>query len=236
MKYTKNAKKTYKSKPKSKISGSTKSLVKKVNALARKVPNPEKKYVNFGTLDLRIGQTDGVGFDGVDVNDITPIIVQGNNYFQRSGNMIKPTGIYFRFNASQQVNTTNRIQYNISLYRVTGYPQNGPQVLVGVFDTDPITGFRDYNAPRNPAQYKDYRCVFSRNYTLKPDNIAGQTGIMDMHVPIKLGNYTMRWDTTGAIQEGQLFIIVRANSGNYDAASNTGAVLKMSYRFSYTDV
>lgn len=212
------------------------SLVRKVNALVRRIPVPEKKYVNFGTLDLRIGQLDGVGFDGVDVNEVTPLIVQGTNYFQRSGNMVKPTGMFIRFNASQQVNTVNTIQYNISMYRVVGYPQNGPQVLVGVFDTDPITGFRDYNAPRNPNAFKDYRCVFSRNYTLKPDSIAGQTGIMDMHVPLKMNNYTMRWDTAGAVQEGQLFIIVRANSGNYNAASNTGAVLKMSYRFTYTDL
>jgi hypothetical protein len=212
------------------------TLTNKVNTLIKNMPVPEKKYVNFGTVDFRVGQLDGVGFDGVDFNDVTPIIVQGTNYFQRNGNMIKPTGAYYRFNVSQQANTVNTIQYNVSLWRVIGATQTGPQALVGIFDTDPITGFRDYNAPRNPNQFKQYRCIFSRNYTLKPDKIAGQTGIMDMHVPIKLGNYTMRWDTSGGIQEGQLFMCIRANSGNYNAASNTGAVMKMSYRFSYVDV
>lgn len=228
---TRNKKIIRKTKPKRK----TTSLARKVNALARRLPVPEKKYVNFGTVDYRIGQRDGVGFDGVDVNDMTPIIVQGTNYFQRIGNMVKPTGMYVRFNATQQVNTVNTIQYNISIYRVLGLPQTGPEVLTGVFDTDPITGFRDYNAPRNPNSFKDYRCVFSRNYTLKPDCIAGQTGIMDMHVPLKMNNYTMRWDTAGNVQEGQLYCIVRANSGDYNAASNTGAVLRMSFRFTYTD-
>lgn len=214
------------------------ALANRVTALYKRIPAPEKKYVNFGTLDLRVGQYESTGpsVDGIDCVELTPIIAQGSAYNQRVGNAVTPTGMYVRMKVTQQANTVNVLQYNVTIVRVKGGNQSAIDVFAGMYDVDNISGFRDYNAPRNPNQWKDYSVIFSKNYSLRPDSVTGATGTMDMHVPLKLKGYTMRHDvSTGAVTEGQLFIIVRAASGNYSTAAQTGALMYLSYRFSYTD-
>lgn len=214
------------------------ALASRVTALSKRIPVPEKKYVNFGTIDLRVGQFASAGptVDGIECTEITPIIAIGANSNQRIGNAVKPSGLFVRMHVTQQVNTINLIQYNVTIVRVKGGRQTAVQVFPGMYDTDSITGLRDYNAPRNPNQWKDYAVIFSRNYTLRPDSVSGANGSMDMHVPLKLKNYTQRHNiSTGEVEEGQLFIIVRAASGNYDPAVATGATLYLSARFTYTD-
>lgn len=215
------------------------ALANKLTALSKRIPVPEKKYINFGTLDLRVGQFESAGptVDGIDCVELTPIIALGTAYNQRVGSAVKPTGMYVRMLVTQQTSTVNVLQYNVTIVRVKGGNQTVNEVFAGMYDPDTITGLRDYNAPRNPNHWKDYAVIFSKNYALRPDSVAGASGSMDMHVPLRLQNYTMRHDiATGAVTEGQLFIIVRAATGNYSAATNTGAIMYLSYRLSYTDV
>lgn len=240
MRHGKSTKKTYKKKATAKATGTSKaaakSLAKKVNILYKARTVPEKKFFNFATLDLRVGQyeSSGPNVDGIDVVEISPIIAQGAASNQRIGSAVTASGMYMRLQVIQQASTVNILYYNVTIVRVKGRTQTGPEVMAGMYDTDSISGLRDYNAPRNISHMKEYQVLYNKNYTLKPDSITGQTGQMNMHIPLKL-KYVQRYDISGLLTEGQLFIIVRAASGNYSVSSNTGAVMYMGYRYSYTD-
>lgn len=194
--------------------------------------NAEKKYIDTASVASTVGQYLN-GASGELVLDISPVIAQGNAYNQRNGISIKLNGLYLRLQFLQQTNTVNQIKIHIDVLYSKGKPQSTADVLTGMYDVDNISGMRDYNAPRNPNQFGDYQLICSRKCTLKPDSIAGQTGITNMQIPLKLNRH-MRWDTAGILQEGQVFMYIRADNGD-KGAPLTGVSSFYTTRFSYFD-
>lgn len=206
-------------------------LYKEVNQI-KKMMNAEKKVKENSLFGQGVGQSNGI-LDGAYCSSIMPTISQGNGYDARNGRSIKLSGAYIRGKFQAQSSTINKIKFNVTIVKSIGIPQTTTQVLNGLYNVDSISGLRDYFAPRNPDSFTDYRIICSRNYLLYPDSISGQTGIIDYMMPLKLNHHVRYSLNTTTIEEGELFVIVRADSG--DQATSTGAFFSMAIRFTYYD-
>jgi len=194
--------------------------------------NAEKKYVESNIVGNAIGQLQN-GSDGVQCLDITPLPAVGNTFQQRNGNSIKLSGLYFRGQVLAQTNLLNSLTIKMTIVIAKGMPQTPTQIVIGMYDIDSLTGLRDINCSRNPAQFSDYRIITERTIKLHPDNITGQQAIYNFHIPLKLTHH-IRWNTSNVVQEGQMYLLLRASNGDSGSPA-TGAFFSSSSRLSYYD-
>lgn len=207
-------------------------LYKEVGAIKRML-NAEKKQAEFTLVASGVAQLAN-GVDGIFCQSIIPTIGQSTGFNGRTGRSIKLNGAYIRGKFVAQTNTINKVRFNMTLVRVVGKPQAVTDITAGMYNQDTLSGVRDYFAPRNPDSYSDYRVITSRNYTLYPDSISGQTGIVDFIMPLKLKHHIRYSLNTNTIEEGEIYIIIRGDSGDSGTPS-TGAFFSMTARFTFYD-
>lgn len=207
-------------------------LYKEINMI-KKMVNAEKKQVDLSINGQGTAQLIN-GIDGIVVRTIIPTISQGDGYDNRNGRSIKLSGAYLRGKFVAQTNTINKMKFNMTLVRYVGKVQSTTDIASGMFNQDSLSAVRDYFAPRNPDSFTDYRIIASRNYTLYPDSISGQTGIVDFLMPLKLTHHIRYQLNTNTIEEGEVFVIIRSDSGDCGTA-NTGAFFSMTVRLTYYD-
>lgn len=206
-------------------------LYKEVQAI-KKMINAEKKYVEGNHNGVGIGQLFN-GADGIYCASITPTIAVGAGYNNRTGISVKCSGLYFRGQFVAQANTINMLRIKMTILRVNGAPQTTANIISGMYDPDSLTAMRDYNASRNPNQFQDYKVITERRMILYPDSITGQQSNYNFNIPLKLTHH-IRWNTSGTIQEGELFMIIRADNGD-GGTPVTGAFFSCSQRLTYYD-
>lgn len=207
-------------------------LYQEVSAI-KKMVNAEKKQKDIQYTGQSIGQLLN-GSEGAQIFTLIPSIAQGAGYDQRNGRSLKMSGLFIRGQFYQQTNTNNRMKINCMIIKVVGTPVVTSTILTNLFNTDSISGVRDYFAPRNPDAFTDFRIIASKNFTLLPDNISGQTGNVDFLWPLKLSHH-VRYDlNTSSITEGELFMIIRADRGDSGTPA-TGAWYQMTIRATYFD-
>lgn len=207
-------------------------LYKEISAI-KKMVNAEKKMKEFALGGQAVGQLSNAS-DGALCFSITPLITQGTGYDNRTGRSIKCSGLYLRGLVQQQANTTNRMNFNVTIVTVQGQPQSTAQILSGMFNTDPITGVRQYNCPRNPDNYTDYRILSSRNYFLEADYLGTQLSQTNVYMPLKLSHHIRYANNSNTIEEGEIFIIIRCDRGDSGSPA-TGGWMAVSARLSYFD-
>lgn len=207
-------------------------LYNEINQI-KKVINAEKKAKDTFLNGVGVAQLNNA-VDGIYCNTITPVISQGSGYDARTGRSIKLSGAYLRGKFVAQTNTINKIKFNMTIVRYVGKTQTTSEIISGMYNADSLSGIRDYFAPRNPDSYMDYRIIASRNFTLYPDSISGQTGIVDYMMPLKLNHHIRYSLNSNTIEEGELFVIIRADSGD-SGTPLTGAFWQMSIRINYYD-
>lgn len=207
-------------------------LYKEITAI-KKMVNAEKKQVDLTINGQGVAQLIN-GIDGIVVKTIIPTISQGTGYDNREGRSLKLSGAYLRGKFVAQTNTINKMRFNMMLVRYVGRIQSTTDIASGMFNTDSLSAVRDYFAPRNPDNFTDYRILASRNFTLYPDSITGQTGIVDFLMPLKLNHHVRYQLNTNTIEEGEVFVIIRSDSGDCGTA-NTGAFFSMTVRLTYYD-
>lgn len=207
-------------------------LYNEVNQIKRMI-NAEKKQKSVFINGAGVAQLSN-GADGIYCNTITPVITQGSGYDNRTGRSIKLSGAYLRGKFTAQSNTVNKVKFNLMIVRVIGAPQTTATIVAGMFNGDPLAGVRNIFAGRNPDRFVDYRILKSKNYTLYPDSITGQTGIIDYTMALKLNHHIRYSLNTNTIEEGELFVIIRADSGD-SGTPLTGAFFDMSIDFTFYD-
>lgn len=207
-------------------------LYREVNAI-KKMINAEKKNKEFTQSGIGVAQLYN-GSDGAVCISITPTITQGNGFDQRNGRSIKLSGMYLRALVQQQTNTSNRISFNITIVRCVGKTQTPTEVIIGMFNPDPITTVRQYNCPRNPDSFTDYRILASRNFFLEADYLGTQTAQCNVYMPLKLNHHLRYSNNTNTIEEGEIYLIVRADRGDAGTAL-TGGFMQVSANLSYYD-
>jgi len=266
MPYTprKYAKKAYK-----KVYGSRKfsGAVKKTAEVAKDVAgltasvamimgrlNVEKNYVDTDVATSSVGQVNA-NSDGSYKVDITPSISQGDGQGNRHGNSLKMTGISLPFQISGKSNCTGARKLRVSLLKVKS-ADNGisaTEAFEHYWDTNPLTGVRDFNAPRNyrSGAHDGITCVRSQTYFLPaPSLLSGsavdaEKAVLTRKFNVKL-NDVFRYDVNGDTKPTGLryILVIQADAGNSGSSStldvpiqdsNTVMDLRVSQRSWYVD-
>ena len=136
--------------------------------------NVEKKHNDTNQLPIHLGQ---VNFDseGAVVREITPLIGQGTDAHQRTGNSCKLTGFALKYQmiGDDLCHSARRIRIMLVKSRDAVADTGARDVLSALYDVNPLTGVRDLNAPRNYSSMKHHGITVLRTKTcyVKPQNI-----------------------------------------------------------------
>lgn len=261
----KYAKKAYK-----KVYGSRKypAAIKKTGEVAKDIAsltgsvamimsrlNVEKNYKDAAIVQTSFGQVNQ-NVDGASIQDITPVISQGDGEGNRHGNSLKMTGFSIPIQINGMTNCQGARKIRISLLKVKS-ADNGvstTEAFEHYWDQNPLTTMRDYNAPRNyrSGAHDGITCVRSSTYYMKaPTVLSGssvdaEAGILTTKFNVKL-NDVLRYDANGDTTPLGIkyYLVFQADTGNNNAASsgigvpitegNSGMELRVGARAWYVD-
>ena len=247
MGFGKSAKKTY-MKPKKKAFGSRGvtgryyrvGAVKGLQNLAKDVEmiksrlNVEKKYKDVDVSTFTVGQVNA-NADGIVVFDVTPSISQGTDSDERVGNSLKLTGISMPIQFAQQVKTLGDRKVKLTLIKVVSADNGVSKDATPsyVWDVNPLTGLRDYNAPRAYRSKKNDGISIIRQMTCSVKGPHLETGddgaisnremnVKDLKFNVKLQD-VLRYAASGdALPDGvRYYLTVQCDCGNRSGSDTT---------------
>lgn len=196
--------------------------------------NVEKKHKDVDVITYTCGQV-SQNSDGIFQVDITPSISQGTDSDERVGNSLKLTGMSLPIQFSQQVNTLGDRKVRISVLRVKSADEGvtGTEAVNQVWDTNPLTGVRDYDAPRAYRSSKNDGISVVRQMTCYIKGPALETGsdgsisnremnVKNLKFNLKLQDI-LRYAASGdATPDGvRYYLIIQCNAGNSSGTNST---------------
>lgn len=209
------------------------NLAKDVEMIKSRL-NVEKKYKD---VDVRTGSF-GQAYqnaDGAFRFDITPSISQGTDSDERVGNSLKLTGMSIPIQFAQQVQTLGDRKVRITVLRVKS-ADNGvhqDEAFAAVWDTNPLTGLRDYDAPRAYRNSNSDGIAVLRQmtcYVKGPTLETGDNGaisnremnVKNIKMNLKLQD-VLRYAASGdALPDGvRYYIVIQADAGNSSGSDST---------------
>jgi len=164
-----------------------------------------------------------VNATGADIFDITPTISQDNTASGRNGNSVKITGAYIQGQIYQQTNTHDACKIIMEIWkpRVREVVMSLGSTALQLYNDNVFSSVIDANSSRNQFYFKDYILVARRVINMPADAYSAQVGRhKNFTVPLKL-NYHQRYDQSGSLMDGQMFVFLRADSGNKGATAST---------------
>lgn len=196
--------------------------------------NVEKKYKDADISTFAAGQANA-NADGYNWFDVTPDISQGTDSDERVGNSLKITGLTFPLQFTQQSSCLGARKLRVSLFRVLSADNdvNGQEVVEDYWDTNPLTGLRDYSAPRAYRSGKSdgIKCIRSMVVHVpatSTDNAS--TGLVDnteinpktLRMSVKLQDI-LRYSASGDTKPDGLryFLVIQCATGNRNTGSAT---------------
>lgn len=227
------------------------NLMKTVKEM-KKRQNVEKNYLDKDVYTGALGQVNANN-DGIQVNDVTPSISQGDGQGNRHGNSLKLTGMSFPISFIGQPNCHSARKIVVSLVRVRDNNNNTSQlnVVEQLWDTNPLNGLRDTSAPRNYRNAKNdgVSIIRQKTYMLKStqQNLTADTE--QSHFTAKF-NVTLqdilRYETNAdTFPDGtRYWLILQTDAGNIGTPSTldvpvktglTGVEYRVSQRSWYVD-
>jgi hypothetical protein len=189
--------------------------------------NNEKKHID---TDLRTDNVAQANFnsDGASVFDVTPTITQGVDQDQRIGNSLKLTGLSLPMSFTQQYKTQGDRLLRISLLRVRS-ADNGVSVTEAfnqTWDVNPLTGLRDFNAPRayRSGSHDGITVVRSKVIKVKGPIVDGasagtvqqqEKNVTNVRFNVKLDDILRYESSAATAPDGvKYYIVIQCNSGN----------------------
>lgn len=123
------------------------NLAKDIDMIKSRL-NVEKKHKDVDVSTFAAGQANQ-NADGYNWFDVTPDVTQGIQTDQRIGASMKLTGFSFPLQFSQQAGCLGNRKVRISLLKVVSADNgvSGPDAVEDYWDTNPLNGLRDFNAP-----------------------------------------------------------------------------------------
>jgi hypothetical protein len=209
-------------------------IVSDVKTLATMV-NAEKKRIEVQPGQFLLAQSNTTLASGHVLLDLTPTIAQGITYNTRNGSSVKLHSSVMKFQVSQQTNFTSKMKIKIYIVKVIGAPIF---LDTGKFlDPNPFTTFYDFNSSRNIDKMSQFKVITTRNYTVQPDNIAGQNNKLEFMIAWKhKGDSHLRYDKdSNSLTKGQFFMICVADNGDIATAVQTGVGIQYTARHFYYD-
>lgn len=216
--------------------------------------NVEKKLYTGDVSDGRVAQVSHNSV-GHYIQDLTPVISQGDGEKERVGNSLKLTGFNqkLQFRGQDECWTTRRVK--IHYIKTTDTTSSLTSIINDVYDVNPLTGFVDYFSELNYANTRAHRIVMKRNYTVRAssgmDNVSGNLRarpLGDMNISMKM-NDICRFpnDASQNIQDYRIIMVIFCDTGNDDTSTDstnsgvmvpwkkTGLDFQHHFRFWYVD-
>lgn len=209
------------------------NLAKDIDMIKSRL-NVEKKFKDRDVSTFALGQVNQNG-EGATVWDITPDITQGTDSDERIGNSLKLTGLTIPLQLSQQVSCFGNRRVRVSLLRVNSADNNvnSVEAFEKYWDVNPLTGVRDFNAPRayRKDEHDGISCIRSAIIYVpgpKTDN-ATQGTVDDTEVNpknfrfnIKLQDVLRYNSSSSTLPDGiRYFLVLQCDAGNRAAANST---------------
>lgn len=196
----------------------------------KSVLNPEKKLYQYNLTDTLFGQCN-INNSAYYVSDITPVPAQGTTSVTRNGNSIKLHTARIKMQLQSQSGATgNAIKVRGMVVQVLGSPYTSASTLVSTMfkPNSFVTGgtIYDYNSDRREDSFKQFRIIRSFNANLPANNHTGQVPIKNVSIGIRFKNHHVKFVSDGAtnIQDGQIFLIMFADSGNISTTTASSLV------------
>lgn len=160
---------------------------------------------------------------------ITPIPTQGDTGTTRDGDEVIITGMYSMLQFSQQSNTTQGIKGKIYLF-TPNVKSSSASISVGAFlnpnpmvygANNSLVTVYDTMCSRNMDNFKNFNVLRTKSFYVPPDpGSTTQKLIKSVKCGIKFKKpWKVRFDQTGTLVEGQIYMLVVVESGNN--SSNT---------------
>jgi len=219
--------------------------------------NVEKKFIDTARATASVGQVNQ-NAQGYYAQYLLPgtVISQGPGEGQRNGNSLKMTGLIVKMNMIKQVNADGPRRLKVMIVRSQGnYALTTPSGIVDkLFDTNPLTGVRDYHSNLDYTQMKDgrHKIIASRNVYLKSNSSDTSDSVWEretkaLSIPVKL-NDVWRYENNDSSQPENVTytIVILADNGNRGGTSSSivglfvptndsGIEFKHHYRWWYVD-
>lgn len=200
----------------------------------KQLVNIEKKRAEVNVTSFTVGQiNNSTSVSGYYAFGVTPNPAQGLTSSNRIGNSIKLQSMVVQMKFVQQANTVVPIRLKIIFYRQIGNPTATATSVTNCWEANPFSGVIDYFSNRNPDTFTDLKILRTAYVKVEPDNFSGQVQTASRQYLFKL-NHHLRWDNTGAISDGQIFMLVLADDGDKGTAA-TGVQGQFTSRVYYTD-
>lgn len=196
-------------------------LIKDVQMLKSMI-NAEKKQITLSNVSDSVGQVNVNGYGNI-LRDITPVISQGVTGTTRNGISVKIHSMVLKGQLIQQANAMQAQKIKIEFFLNKG-TYLSPSGLTGqILDTNGLNGLYDINSPRALDTFKNWSRVCSRTFTIGQDSQSGVTGFKDVIIPLKFKNWHIKYDqdNSTSITNGQMIMIVTADSGNFGSTNST---------------
>lgn len=191
-------------------------------AVLRGMMNAEKKRLTVGVNNTLVGQVNG-NSSGMYTYDITPYPSQGVTAETRNGASIKWTSAYLQMQFIHMSATQSKINGRIYIVKSKDVI-NTSTLQQNFFSPSPFitsTSIYDYNSSREQDYFKDFVVLKSRKFSVKCDQISGQTVQTCVKMPLKFGHHVKFNDNTNTLTSGQVFLIVVCDSGNIATATSS---------------
>jgi len=206
----------------------------------KSVLNPEKKRITT-KLDLTtLGQVDG-NYCTPLVIDVTPDgVTSGAGYNQRTGASIKLHSTHYQIQMEHQHNTVGEIKYKMMWICPKGQAvlnaNINPAFMTDMFEQNPfITGSTnaaiDYNSPRNPDFFSNYKVIRQVNGIVKDDATSSEKVVKTFNVGFKYNKgkgHHVRFDRnssgTDSVLAGQIILVVMISRGNKSISTTSTMV------------
>lgn len=213
---------------------STARLIKDV-ALIKKSLNTEKKIydIPMNNTSYVVGQvyaqdTATNWVSGHYIADVTPIPAQGVTYQTRNGDSIKLSGIYGKIQFYQQGSCVSMVKGVIEFVKVLGTPITSTAFMSAYLQPNDFIKAQaskdiyDLNASRDVDSFKNFRVIRRIPFNLKADATSSDNVITNKTLSLKTNHHVKFDKNTTTVSNGQIFMVIRVDSGNSGNTTITG--------------
>lgn len=190
-------------------------LVKDVQMIKSVVNVEKKRYTAQYTYDF-LGQVNGAG-GGAYITDLTPLIAQGTGSSQRTGNSVKMTGMYLQGQIIQQSSAidSNVVSVEVWFHKTREVVMSLSSTGNEIYQNSPFSNQIDIISRRNQDYFSDYVCIKKQRVIVRADTYSATNILRNatFNMGLKLNRH-LRWNDAGTLINGQLFLLVRCQSGN----------------------
>lgn len=211
------------------------SRIMKDIAMIKKSLNTEKKVydIPMQNASYTVGQVfaDNTATNYVSghyVADITPIPAQGVTYQTRNGDSIKLVSMFGKIQFYQQSSCFSRIRGVIEFVQVKGTPITSTVFMQTYLQPNDFIKSQtakdiyDLNCSRDIDSFKNFRVIRRIPFTLNADATSSDQVITNKTMGMKMSQHVKYDKNTTTVSNGQIFMIVRVDSGNNGNTTITG--------------